>query len=118
HHPVEEGERAVVELHDHPLEGRQRWGDLDELQDDGLVGAQHVAGGDAEGEGVADIAGRSGDGDANGLLHGGPLQTGGGGAAGAPRKGGTAGEEPYSIAAAAPGAPPAGVSGGAGCCVI
>ena len=34
-----------------------------------LVGAQHVAGGDAEGEGVADVAGCPGDGDAHGCLH-------------------------------------------------
>jgi ABC-type sugar transport system substrate-binding protein len=34
-----------------------------------LVGTQHRAGGDAEGEGIADLAGGAGDCDIQGLLH-------------------------------------------------
>src|SRR6185436_4966962 len=65
----EGGESAVVELHHHALQRRQGGLDLDQLQDHGLVGAEHVAGDDAKGEGVADVAGGSGDGYANGTLH-------------------------------------------------
>ena len=43
---------------------------LEQLQDDGLVLAEHLAGGDAEEEGVADLAGGAGDGDADGCFHG------------------------------------------------
>jgi uroporphyrinogen decarboxylase len=39
------------------------------VEDDGLVGAEAGAGGDAEQEGVADLAGSAGDGDTNGSLH-------------------------------------------------
>ena len=42
--------------------------DLEQLQDDRLVGAEHLAGGDAEQEGVADLAGGAGDRDAEGAL--------------------------------------------------
>src|SRR5690554_2441818 len=61
---------AVVQLHHHTLEGFHGRGDLEQLQDDRLVLAQHVAGGDAEGEGVADLAGSAGDGNTDGLFHG------------------------------------------------
>jgi len=39
------------------------------VQDDGLVRTEHRAGGDAEEQRVADLAGRTGDGDANGSFH-------------------------------------------------
>jgi len=39
--------------------------DLEQLKDDRLVLAQHVAVGDAEQQGIADLAGRAGDGDAH-----------------------------------------------------
>ena len=35
---LEQGEGAVLELHDHPAERRQRRLDLDQVEDDGLVG--------------------------------------------------------------------------------
>jgi hypothetical protein len=38
------------------------------VEDDRLVGAEAGAGGDAEQEGVADLAGSAGDGDTNGSL--------------------------------------------------
>ena len=43
---------------------------FDQLEDDRLVGPEHRAGGDAEEQGITDLAGGSGDGDANGLFHG------------------------------------------------
>ncbi len=68
---LEEGEGAVVEFHGDTFEGLQGFfeGGFDELEDDGLVGAEHRAGGDAEEERVTDLAGGSGDGDANGSFH-------------------------------------------------
>jgi hypothetical protein len=39
-----------------------------QLQDDGLVLAQHFAGGDAEQQGVTDLTCGAGDGNADGLL--------------------------------------------------
>ena len=68
--PVQEGEGAVVQLHDHALERLQRGGDLQEPQDHGLVATEEVAGGDAEQEGVADLAGGAGDRDVHGCVHG------------------------------------------------
>jgi hypothetical protein len=41
---------------------------LQQLQDHGLVLAQHLAGGDAEQQGVTDLAGGAGDGHADGFL--------------------------------------------------
>ena len=41
---------------------------FEQLQDDRLVLAEHFAGGDAEQQGVADLAGGAGDGNANGLF--------------------------------------------------
>ena len=43
-------------------------GDFDEVQDDGLVRPEHRAGGDAEEEGITDLAGGAGDGHANGCF--------------------------------------------------
>ena len=76
-HAGEERKRAVLDLHHHALERRLRLFDrqLEELQDDRLVLAEHLAGGDPEQQAVADLAGGAGDGDANGLLHGGLLVT-------------------------------------------
>ncbi len=68
------GERAVVQLHHHALERLLGLlvGNLQQLEDDGLVLAEHLAAGDAEQQAVADLAGGTGDGDAHGLLHGAP----------------------------------------------
>jgi hypothetical protein len=52
-------------------------GDLQQLQDDRLVLAQHLARGDAEQQGIADLAGGAGDGHADGLLAHGRLLEGG-----------------------------------------
>ena len=59
-------EGAVVELHLHALERAERRRDLEQLEDDGGVRAEHRAGGDAEQQAVADLAGGPGDGDADG----------------------------------------------------
>ena len=54
-----------------PLQRRLRLVDrqLEQLQDHRLVAAEHFAGGDAEQEAVADLAGGAGDGDADGCFH-------------------------------------------------
>src|SRR5207344_1878318 len=70
--PGEEREGAVLELHGHALERVERGRDLEELEDHRLV-AEHGTTGDAEEEAVADLAGGSGDGDADGSLHGASL---------------------------------------------
>jgi hypothetical protein len=69
-HARQQRERAVLELHHHALERLLRLlvGDLQQLQDHWLVLAEHLAGGDAEQQGIADLAGGAGHGHANGLL--------------------------------------------------
>ena len=62
-------EGGVVQLHHDAGQSVHGGRDLDQLQNDGLIGAEHVAGRDAEGQGVTDVACGAGDGDANGLLH-------------------------------------------------
>ena len=71
HHVDEERERAVIQLHADALERVHGLFDRDfeELEDDGLVGAEHLARGDAEQEGVTDLTCGTSDGDANGLFH-------------------------------------------------
>ncbi len=49
-----------------PLQGGQGGLDFDQMQDDGLVGPEHRAGGDAEQEGITDLAGGAGDSNTNG----------------------------------------------------
>ena len=71
HHAGEQREGAVLELHGHALERAERRGDLEHLQDDRLVGAEHRPGGDPEEQRVADLAGSTGDSDANGGLESG-----------------------------------------------
>ena len=44
-------------------------GQFEHLQDHRLIWPQHFAGGDPEEEGVADLAGGAGDGDADGCFH-------------------------------------------------
>ena len=68
HTALEQRERAIFQLHDDAAERLQGFlvGDFDEVQDDGLVRAEHGAGRDAEEQGVANLAGSAGHGDANG----------------------------------------------------
>ena len=53
-----------------PPRARQGRGDLEHLEDHGLVGAEHRARGDPEQEGVPDLPGSSGDGDPYGGVGG------------------------------------------------
>ena len=61
-HILHQREGAVLELHGHAFQRLQGalGGDLEQLQDQRLVLAEHLAGSDAEEEGVADVAGRTG----------------------------------------------------------
>ncbi len=61
----EEGEGAVVEFHGDALEGCETRLNLDEIEGDRLVGAEHRAGRDAEKEGVTDVTGGACDCDSN-----------------------------------------------------
>ncbi len=63
-------EGGVVQLHRGALGGLDGVGDLQQRQVDGGVGAQQLAGGDAEEQGVADLAGGAGDGYSYGRCHG------------------------------------------------
>jgi hypothetical protein len=66
---VERRERAVVELHDHALQRAERRRDFQQVQVDRLIGAEHLAGRDTEGEGITDLAGGAGDRNVDGTLH-------------------------------------------------
>ena len=67
---MQQRERAVVQFHHHAGDGflHFRIGDLEQLQDDGLIRTEHRAAGDPEQNAVADLAGRSGHCDAHGGL--------------------------------------------------
>ena len=67
-HAGEQREGAVLELHHHALQRLLRLfvGNLEQLQDDRLVLAEHLARCDAKEQGVADLAGSAGDRDAGG----------------------------------------------------
>ncbi len=65
---LEEREGAIVEFHRDAFERFEGFldGSFDELENDGLVGAEHSTGSDAEEEGVTDLAGGAGHCDTNG----------------------------------------------------
>ena len=65
---ADQGKGAVVDLHDHALERLHARLDLEQAQHHRLVGAEQLARGDAEQEGVADLAGGPGDGDVDGRV--------------------------------------------------
>jgi hypothetical protein len=70
-HAGQQREGAVLQFHHHALQRLLRAfssGTLQQLQDDRLVLAQHLAAGDAEQQGITDLAGGTGDGHADGLL--------------------------------------------------
>ena len=52
-----------------PVQGFQSRGDFEQLQNNGLVFAEHIAGSDAEQQGIADLASGAGDGYAYGCFH-------------------------------------------------
>ncbi len=73
-HPMQERKAAVVELHHHAAQRFLRLfvRDLEQLQDDRLILAEHLAARDPEQQGIADLSGSAGDRDSNrGLGHGG-----------------------------------------------
>ena len=65
----EQRKGAVDQLHRHPLQRAHRRRYLQQAQVDRLLGAEQLAGGDAEDEAVADLAGGAGDGDSYGIAH-------------------------------------------------
>ncbi len=69
-HAGKQRKGAIVELHHHALERLLRLlvGDLEQLQDHGLILAEHFARGDAKEEGITDLTGGTGDGNADGDL--------------------------------------------------
>jgi hypothetical protein len=71
---VEREKRAVVQLHHHALDRSLRGGNLQQIQIDGLVEAQHLAGGDAKCECISDLAGGARDRDGNWFLHADPWE--------------------------------------------
>jgi hypothetical protein len=67
-HAVQRREGAVQEFHDDAAERGQCGRDLEQVQVDRTVAAQHLPGGDAECERIADLAGAAGDRDGGGFL--------------------------------------------------
>src|SRR5690606_38692402 len=65
-HAGEQREGAVFQFHHHTLDRLLRLGQIEQLQDDRLVLAQHFTTGDAEQQAVADLAGGAGDSNAHG----------------------------------------------------
>ena len=60
--PGQQREGTVIELHRGALGRLDRRGDLEQRELDGRVRAEQLAAGDAEQDGVADLAGGTGDG--------------------------------------------------------
>ena len=56
YHARQQRERAIVQFHGNALQGAQGRGDFQHLQNDGLIGAEHLAGGNPEEKGIADLA--------------------------------------------------------------
>ena len=74
-HTHQQGESTIVEFHHHAFE-RFLWAfnrHFQQLQNHGLVFAQHFARGDAEQQGVTDLTSSASNGDANGFLAHGKL---------------------------------------------
>jgi hypothetical protein len=63
------GKAQSFQLHDHAFKRAEGRGDFEQLQVDRLVRSKHVAGGDAEEEGVADLASGTSDGNFDRLFH-------------------------------------------------
>src|SRR5256885_13772479 len=63
-------ERAVDELHRNTFERPHHLRDLKQAQVDRLVRAEQLSARDAEGEAVADLPGRAGNGHSDGVAHG------------------------------------------------
>jgi hypothetical protein len=74
-HAGQQREGAVFEFHHHALERLLGFlvRDFQQLQDDRLVLAQHLPGGNAKQQGVTDLTSSACDGNSDGLFHGGRL---------------------------------------------
>ncbi len=69
HHLIQRRERAVVQLHHHSAQSRQRRRNFQQVQVHRLISAQHRTRCHAKREGVTDLASGTGDGDVYGLFH-------------------------------------------------
>lgn len=65
---VKERESAITKLHSNTLKSFLGLRDIDEVEDDGLVVAEHVSVGDSEQQRVADLTGSTSHSHAHGLL--------------------------------------------------
>ena len=63
---VQEGESAIVEFHGNTVEGTSGGGDIEQLEDDGLVLAQHVTVGNSEDGGITNVTSSTSDSDSDG----------------------------------------------------
>ncbi len=72
-HAGQQRKRRILELHHHSLHRGLRLvhGQLEQLEDDRLVLAQHLPCRNAEQQGISDLAGGTGDCNADGFFHGG-----------------------------------------------
>jgi hypothetical protein len=69
-HLGQQGEGAVVKFHDHALEDFLGLGHFQQLQDHGLIRAEHGARGDTKIQCIANLASGAGHGNAYGFFHG------------------------------------------------
>ena len=60
HSALEQREGAVVQFHSNAFQRRQRRLDLDHVNNDRLIRAEHLAGGDPKQQGITDLTGRTG----------------------------------------------------------
>jgi len=65
---VQKGESAILEFHGDTLEGTSGSGDIEQLEDDGLVLAQHVTVGNSEDGGITDVTSSTSDSDSDGVF--------------------------------------------------
>lgn len=68
HNFPEQGEGTVSEFHGDSGQGLLGLGDINQVQDDGLVSTEHISVGNSEQERVADLASSARDGNSHGLL--------------------------------------------------
>jgi hypothetical protein len=65
HHSSQPREGAVGQFHDDALQNAHHWGNVQQVENERLVGSEDVAFGDHVQEGVGDLAGGSRDNDTN-----------------------------------------------------
>jgi len=65
---VQKGESAILEFHGNTIEGTSGGGDIEQLEDDGLVLAQHVTVGNSEDGGITDVTSSTSDSDSDGVF--------------------------------------------------